>query len=484
MVDFICYEPDGANDITFSQILEANEGKEMSFVVYSIISRDKRIVKVTPTKDWGGKSLLGAEIRYEDYSNAHRSVAYVAEVYPNSPAAESGLQPKTDFIIGNQFAKFETLDDIGRLTKANLEEEITFAVYNVENKQIRDVKIVPREGWGGQGILGWELFMGVKFSIPLEDEDDWETEVVVQEVTDEELKQIQNQEEVNRKPKAVDETKQDVEKPIIQKDEQKKIDKEEAVIQGNSQKSTLLKVSIPSEVEEAIVQKEVKETQTPTLTEAQINSDYKFDKDRTGNEEIKYESDQVKVEEKQITPTKRKPAKPLSQYNPFLNDKSPKNWNISQSITESSSQSSPQNSNEHTYERKALNENTEKETVAEEMLKLSNTESKQVIKEENNKESFSKDVEVMQKERTDNNEQSNAEQEILVDQEPFIKSTQAVNPSNDYHSSPREETKAAEEEPQSYTNSASENISIKGRQKLNPPTASQRSKNQHSGYLP
>lgn len=86
MLDYICYEPSSENDITFSEIIEKNIEKEMDMVVYNLISQDKRIVKITPSKKWGGPSLLGASIRYEDYSNAHRQVAYVANVYDNSPA--------------------------------------------------------------------------------------------------------------------------------------------------------------------------------------------------------------------------------------------------------------------------------------------------------------------------------------------------------------------------------------------------------------
>ena len=39
-------------------------------------------------------------------------------------------------------------------------------MYNTETQDIRDVKITPEEYWGGDGLLGCELYMGIQFTIP------------------------------------------------------------------------------------------------------------------------------------------------------------------------------------------------------------------------------------------------------------------------------------------------------------------------------
>lgn len=55
----------------FNQVISANKGKPMILQIYNLISRESREVKVTPNNKWGGKSLLGAEIRFESYTLAH-----------------------------------------------------------------------------------------------------------------------------------------------------------------------------------------------------------------------------------------------------------------------------------------------------------------------------------------------------------------------------------------------------------------------------
>lgn len=57
---------------------------------------------------------------------------------------------------------------VGRLTKANVEKPVELIVYNTDTQSIREITITPTDNWGGDGLIGWELFMGIKFEIPPE----------------------------------------------------------------------------------------------------------------------------------------------------------------------------------------------------------------------------------------------------------------------------------------------------------------------------
>ena len=115
MVDFIWYEPESEEDLTFHQIIENNKNKKMKIVVYNLINQDKRIVDIIPSDSWGGKSLFGAAIRYEDYSEAERRVAFVGEVYQHSPAYRAGLKANTDYILGTEYLEIKSLEDISKV---------------------------------------------------------------------------------------------------------------------------------------------------------------------------------------------------------------------------------------------------------------------------------------------------------------------------------------------------------------------------------
>lgn len=91
----------------------------MSLTVYNLITQSTREVVVKPSLKWG-KSLLGADVRFEDYSYAHASVYYVEEVKKDSPADKAKLIAETDYIVGSKQFEFHELDDIGNLIERSV----------------------------------------------------------------------------------------------------------------------------------------------------------------------------------------------------------------------------------------------------------------------------------------------------------------------------------------------------------------------------
>ena len=179
MVDFIWYEPVSKDDPgIYSQAISL-QSKFMELEIYNLVSQAKRYVTVTPNNKWGGSSLLGATVRFENYSNAHKTVYYVSDVEKGSPAQKAGLHPTWDYIVGSKDVVFTQLDDIGNNINANdltylgvfaekcIDKAIHLAVYSTMTHDIRETFIVPTKAWNGLGLLGWELSMGEEFSIPL-----------------------------------------------------------------------------------------------------------------------------------------------------------------------------------------------------------------------------------------------------------------------------------------------------------------------------
>lgn len=67
----------------------------------------------------GAEDLLGAELRYENYVDAHLYLGGVKEVYNWSPAHVGGLIPFQDFILGTSKFVFKTIDDMAKYVEIN-----------------------------------------------------------------------------------------------------------------------------------------------------------------------------------------------------------------------------------------------------------------------------------------------------------------------------------------------------------------------------
>lgn len=114
MLDFFCYDPETMGELGFYEWIESYKDKPMILTVYNLISQTTRDVQVIPNLNWGGNSLLGADVRFEDYTFAHASVYYVEDVQANSPAEKAGIKAQSDYIVGCNEMEFNELDDIGK----------------------------------------------------------------------------------------------------------------------------------------------------------------------------------------------------------------------------------------------------------------------------------------------------------------------------------------------------------------------------------
>ena len=67
-----------------------------------------------------------------------RLLVYQQEIHPNSPAAQAGLIPHTDYILGSEMMTAGD-DDLYSLIESHDHQEIKLYVYNADTESCREV---------------------------------------------------------------------------------------------------------------------------------------------------------------------------------------------------------------------------------------------------------------------------------------------------------------------------------------------------------
>lgn len=86
---------------------------------------------------------------------------------PLSPAHQAGLLPHSDYILGSPSGTLRGEAALGELVEDHLNRSLTLWVYNSEFDVVREVELIPRRGWGGEGALGAVLGYGALHRLPV-----------------------------------------------------------------------------------------------------------------------------------------------------------------------------------------------------------------------------------------------------------------------------------------------------------------------------
>lgn len=81
----------------------------MKIHLYNAKTDSFREATIIPSNSWGGKTLLGASIRFCQYTGAADRVWHVLETKPNSPAQKAGL------VSGKGSEEFQIVHNLCRL---------------------------------------------------------------------------------------------------------------------------------------------------------------------------------------------------------------------------------------------------------------------------------------------------------------------------------------------------------------------------------
>lgn len=109
--------------------------------------------------------IIGASIRFCQYSGAIDRVWHIIEVHPNSPATAAGLIAQKgkfdkrsqlnfsilDWIIGCPDVTISSQDDFYNLMIHNTNKPVRLIVFNCDTDACREVTVTPSFDWGGDG---------------------------------------------------------------------------------------------------------------------------------------------------------------------------------------------------------------------------------------------------------------------------------------------------------------------------------------------
>lgn len=163
--------PFTGNYTDFFKIVQNCEDQQATMKVYNMLYRKTRVITIVPSKKWeNSDSLLGALVRYEEYATAHERVLRISEVYPNSPAAISGIQPRVDYILGTPQYLYTDLNELANFIEMTQEKEtiksLELYLFSSQTNSVRSTLILPNRNWGGQGLLGCEFGLGILNFLP------------------------------------------------------------------------------------------------------------------------------------------------------------------------------------------------------------------------------------------------------------------------------------------------------------------------------
>jgi hypothetical protein len=110
---------------------------------------------------------LGLALQLAPLSSTQNIWHVTAVPSPLSPAYKAGLLPYSDYIIGTPSGTLRGEAALGELVEDHLGRTLVLWVYNSEFDVVREVKLIPTRGWGGEGALGAELGYGALHRLPL-----------------------------------------------------------------------------------------------------------------------------------------------------------------------------------------------------------------------------------------------------------------------------------------------------------------------------
>eukprot|EP00512_Aurantiochytrium_limacinum_P009135 CAMPEP_0171545480 /NCGR_PEP_ID=MMETSP0960-20121227/4098_1 /TAXON_ID=87120 /ORGANISM="Aurantiochytrium limacinum, Strain ATCCMYA-1381" /LENGTH=362 /DNA_ID=CAMNT_0012093441 /DNA_START=55 /DNA_END=1139 /DNA_ORIENTATION=+ len=167
-VDLITEDVIGWNEEAFQRLVVASEGQPLRLSVFNCKNRTLREVVFTPSKRWGRRNdLAGIRLSFDTYLDCTRDVVRVMEIQADSPALRSGLQARSDFILGTIYGQsFRSSAALVATIRRYLNKSLNLFVYSSVADTVRIVQVRPTEAWSGEGLLGCDIGIGQSHMIP------------------------------------------------------------------------------------------------------------------------------------------------------------------------------------------------------------------------------------------------------------------------------------------------------------------------------
>ncbi|EGX47809.1 hypothetical protein AOL_s00083g21 [Orbilia oligospora ATCC 24927] len=168
--DFICgingREIDDADPRLFQEEVRNCAGYSVTLGVWSAKGQILRNITIPlPPVTEESPSPLGVSLKWMSLGVAE-DVWHVLDISPGSPAEVGGLLPYSDYIIGTPRGVVRGESGLGELVEDHIDRPLQLYVYNREFNLVREVTILPRRHWGGDGALGCVLGYGALHRLP------------------------------------------------------------------------------------------------------------------------------------------------------------------------------------------------------------------------------------------------------------------------------------------------------------------------------
>ena len=110
---------------------------------------------------------LGISLQLAPLSSTQNIWHVLSIPSPLAPAFLAGLLPHSDYILGSPSGNLRGEAALGELVEDHLNRTLVLWAYNSEFDVVREVELVPRRGWGGDGALGAVLGYGALHRLPV-----------------------------------------------------------------------------------------------------------------------------------------------------------------------------------------------------------------------------------------------------------------------------------------------------------------------------
>ncbi|KKZ64859.1 hypothetical protein EMCG_09236 [[Emmonsia] crescens] len=139
-------------------------GSSVTFEVWSAKGQRTHTMTIPISSE---NPTLGVTFQFSPLSTT-QNIWHITEIpSPLSPAYQAGLLPHSDFILGTPSGTLRGESALGELVEDHLNRSLVLWVYNREFDVVREVELVPRRGWGGEGALGAVLGYGALHRLPV-----------------------------------------------------------------------------------------------------------------------------------------------------------------------------------------------------------------------------------------------------------------------------------------------------------------------------
>lgn len=148
--------------------VKASINQKLKVLVYNSRINGYRDVEITPHLGWDNDAgLLGCNVRFLEYSNAHQRVWKILEVVPGGCAEAAGLQPEEYFVASLDKVLFEE-EDFRFLIEKNPNSELRFIIYNASKDRCREVFLKPGKDAFNKGTIGCTVGYSAIYRVPFD----------------------------------------------------------------------------------------------------------------------------------------------------------------------------------------------------------------------------------------------------------------------------------------------------------------------------